>query len=153
MVFGIAEHPLVKSQSVEKAVFEDICCGFGSMSLLYLLFGAKLSRFLPSENAASASCSKRSFWSEVLGRSLELSYLFDTLQCPSLRASNGMDLQHSVRKQSHVLGCGLWHEKPTFVASCGLMCPQNHTCRGLTRMFSLQKIASRSEDYSELSSL
>ena len=47
-----------------------------------------------------------------LGRSLELSYLFDKFECPSLRASNGMDLQHSVRKQSHVLGCGLWHEKP-----------------------------------------
>ena len=40
-----------------------------------------------------------------------------------------MDLQHSVRKQSHVLGLlWPWHEKPTFVASCGLMCPQNHTC-------------------------
>ena len=24
----------------------------------------------------------------------------------------------------------VWHEKPTFVASCGLMCPQNHTCVG-----------------------
>ena len=54
-----------------------------------------------------------------LGRSLELSYLFDKFECPSLRASNGMDLQHSVRKQSHVLGCGLWHEKPT----CGLLWP------------------------------
>ena len=69
--------------------------------------------------------------------SLELSYLFDKFECPSLRASNGMDLQHSVRKQSHVLGCGLWHEKPT----CGLLWPE--------RMFSLQKIASRSEDYSD----
>ena len=24
----------------------------------------------------------------------------------------------------------VWHEKPTFAASCGLMCPQNHTCVG-----------------------
>ena len=43
----------------------------------------------------------------ILGRSLELSYLFDKFWCPSLRASNGMDLRHSVRKQSHVLGV-LW---------------------------------------------
>ena len=45
-----------------------------------------------------------------------------------------------------VVACGM---KSPRVASCGLMCPQNHTCRGLTRMFSLQKIASRSEDYSD----
>ena len=65
----------------------------------------------------------------------------------------------SENNHTFLVCCGLWHEKPTFVDSCGLMCPQNHTCVarcGLvvaSRMFSLQKIASRSEDHSEFSSL
>ena len=36
----------------------------------------------------------------------------------------------SENNHTFLVCCGLWHEKPTFVASCGLMCPQNHTCVG-----------------------
>ena len=36
----------------------------------------------------------------------------------------------SANNHTFLVCCGLWHEKPTFVASCGLMCPQNHTCVG-----------------------
>ena len=50
-----------------------------------------------------------------------------------------------------VVACGM--KSPCLWPLVALICPQNHTCRGLTRMFSLQKIASRSEDYSEFSSL
>ena len=63
----------------------------------------------------------------------------------------------SENNHTFLVCCGLWHEKPTFVASCGLIkphvCGPLWPCRGLTRMFSLQKIASRSEDHSEFSSL
>ena len=34
----------------------------------------------------------------------------------------------SENNHTFLVCCGLWHEKPTFVDSCGLMCPQNHTC-------------------------
>ena len=34
----------------------------------------------------------------------------------------------SENNHTFLVCCGLWHEKPTFVASCGLMCLQNHTC-------------------------
>ena len=34
----------------------------------------------------------------------------------------------SANNHTFLVCCGLWHEKPTFVAFCGLMCPQNHTC-------------------------
>ena len=34
----------------------------------------------------------------------------------------------SENNHTFLVCCGLWHEKPTFVAFCGLMCPQNHTC-------------------------
>ena len=36
----------------------------------------------------------------------------------------------SENNHTFLVCCGRWHEKPTFVASCGLMCPQNHTCVG-----------------------
>ena len=34
----------------------------------------------------------------------------------------------SENNHTFLVCCGLWHEKPTFVASYGLMCPQNHRC-------------------------
>ena len=34
----------------------------------------------------------------------------------------------SENNHTFLVCCGLWHEKPTFVATCGLMCLQNHTC-------------------------
>ena len=34
----------------------------------------------------------------------------------------------SENNHTFLVCCGLLHEKPTFVDSCGLMCPQNHTC-------------------------
>ena len=70
-----------------------------------------------------------------------------------------MDLQHSVRKPLYVLGLlGVWHEKPTFVAFCGLMCSQNDTCVACGLVVALracfpQKIAFRSEDHLEFLSL
>ena len=61
----------------------------------------------------------------------------------------------SENNHTFLVCCGLWHEKPTFVAFCALMCPQNHRC-GLvvaSRTCFPCKIASRSEDHSEFSSL
>ena len=73
--------------------------------------------------ASSATASTNPFYGGYLSSPAFLT----NFSAPHSGPQMGMDLQHSVRKQSHVLGCGLWHKKPTFVASCGLMCLQKNT--------------------------